>query len=444
VIDTDMHLNLGRIFPQPGIAIVSLSLALITSVSYVVADPRLLSGPRPSATWVLVPALFLAVAASFRFPIHVRHNLKLYMATVPLFVMATCLPPLVAGVLASLAWFAGEMLAREHTGAYVSDMATGAARYWVVVLAASLVAHAGAIPGLPLRLLAGVVVFWVLEALTIPLVVCPINREPPLQVAMAFVRDAGAAEGSQYAVGVLGGLLASQYPWALIVLAIPAGLTYGAFKNAKEMHESTLQMLESMADAVDLRDPYTGGHSRRVAEYTSEILRALGKTGPEMDLVLSAARVHDIGKIGLPDSVLLKDGRLSQEEMALMQTHPEAGAQLLRRYREFSRGIDIVRHHHERWDGNGYPSGLKGPAIPWGARIVAVTDSFDAMTSDRPYRKGMSPEVARGILLDGRGRQWDAEIVDAFIPVLDKGVADRKPVAEPDRARELLSLAPAV
>jgi HD-GYP domain-containing protein (c-di-GMP phosphodiesterase class II) len=145
------------------------------------------------------------------------------------------------------------------------------------------------------------------------------------------------------------------------------------------------------------------------------ILKSLDKTGAEKELVASAARVHDIGKIGLPDSVLLNEGKLNEQEVAIMQTHPDAGAQLLRRYHEFSRGIDIVRHHHERWDGLGYPAGLKGQTIPFGARIVAVADSFDAMTSDRPYRQGMSSEVACGILTAGKGTQWDAEVVDAFI-----------------------------
>ena len=179
-----------------------------------------------------------------------------------------------------------------------------------------------------------------------------------------------------------------------------------------------MQMLESMADAVDLRDPYTGGHSRRVAEHTARILRGLGKGGQEAQLVVSAARVHDIGKIGLADSVLLKDGQLTDEERQVMETHPQAGAQLLRRYGEFARGADIVRHHHERWDGMGYPNQLKGQDIPFGARIVAVADSYDAMTSDRPYRKGMPQAVARKILLEGSGTQWDPEIVKVFLAVL--------------------------
>jgi HD-GYP domain-containing protein (c-di-GMP phosphodiesterase class II) len=176
-----------------------------------------------------------------------------------------------------------------------------------------------------------------------------------------------------------------------------------------------------MADAVDLRDPYTGGHSRRVAEYCAGILRKLELAGPEVDLIIAAARVHDIGKIGVPDEILNKPGRFTDEERAIMETHPDRGADLLARYPDFARGVDIVRHHHESWDGAGYPSKLAGYAIPFGARVIAVADSYDAMTSDRPYRRGMTPTRAVQILREGCGGQWDATIVEAFL----RSIADQ-------------------
>jgi HD-GYP domain-containing protein (c-di-GMP phosphodiesterase class II) len=187
-------------------------------------------------------------------------------------------------------------------------------------------------------------------------------------------------------------------------------------------------MLVNMADTVDLRDPYTGGHSRRVADLTARILGELELHGPEAELIVTAARVHDIGKIGVPDYVLNKPDRLTPEEAAIMQTHSDLGADLLARYRDFARGVAIVRHHHESWDGAGYPQRLKGTAIPFGARVIAVADSFDAMTSDRPYREAMSRERAAAILREGRGKQWDSTIVDAFLrtistPAGEVGVA---------------------
>jgi HD-GYP domain-containing protein (c-di-GMP phosphodiesterase class II) len=195
-------------------------------------------------------------------------------------------------------------------------------------------------------------------------------------------------------------------------------LVYYAFKHAKEASAETRRLLESMADAVDMRDPYVGGHSRRVADLTRAVLREMGKQGPEVELIVTAGRIHDIGKIGIPDAVLQKPCALTVEEQALMSTHPERGADLMARYPEFKHGADIIRHHHESWDGAGYPHRLKGTHIPFGARVIAVVDAYDAMTTDRPYRRGMSREAAAMVLREGRGRQWDPTVVDAFLRVL--------------------------
>jgi HD-GYP domain-containing protein (c-di-GMP phosphodiesterase class II) len=245
--------------------------------------------------------------------------------------------------------------------------------------------------------------------------------ESPRQVIAELIQEGGLAEGAQYLIGVLGALAAMQQVWALALLALPTALVYLAFKRAKEMHDGTRDLLESMADTVDLRDPYTGGHSRRVTDLTIGLLRELRKAGPEVDLIVAAARVHDIGKIGIPDSVLVKPGALTAEERAVIETHAERGADLLQRYPDFARGVEIVRHHHERWDGGGYPHRLKGTEIPFGARVIAVADSFDAMTSDRPYRRALGIDRAAALLREGRGRQWDPVLVDAFL----RSVADR-------------------
>jgi len=142
---------------------------------------------------------------------------------------------------------------------------------------------------------------------------------------------------------------------------------------------------------------------------------------------VAAARVHDIGKIGVPDAVLNKPGQLDPQERSLMETHADHGAELLRRHSGFARGVEIVRHHHESWDGTGYPHRLAGTAIPFGARVLAVADSYDAMTSDRPYRIGMAPQKAAAILRAGRGRQWDAPLVDAFLRSVAADLAESDP-----------------
>jgi len=173
-----------------------------------------------------------------------------------------------------------------------------------------------------------------------------------------------------------------------------------------------------MADTVDLRDMYTGGHSNRVSHLVQQILIQLKVSGPEAKLIEMTARLHDIGKIGIPDMILMKPGTLSVEEMAVMQTHPQKGAELISKYKDFSRGASIILHHHERWDGTGYPARLKGYEIPFGARVLAVADSFDAMTSDRPYRKALTVHQAIQTLLEGRGTQWEPAVVNALVNMI--------------------------
>jgi len=342
--------------------------------------------------------------------------------TVAYYLLAVLVPPPLAALAAGLGALTGELSRRGSSGAYPSDIATEAGRRVLMVLPAALLAQAGGgAAGHPLTVLGAGLVLMALDALTLPLVLAPMSGERPHHTLVAAVRDTALAEGVQYAVGLLGALAALHYPWAVGLLVVPAALVYAALKVMREMHDGTRQLLENMADAVDLRDPYTGGHSRRVTAYSAAILRELGLYGPEVDLIGAAARVHDIGKIGVPDAILNKPGRLTAEERATMEQHPVHGEALLTRYRDFARGVAIVRHHHERWDGTGYPDGLAKMAIPFGARVIAVADSFDAMTSDRPYRRGMPVAQAAAILREGRGAQWDTALVDAFLRTLDLG-----------------------
>jgi HD-GYP domain-containing protein (c-di-GMP phosphodiesterase class II) len=271
---------------------------------------------------------------------------------------------------------------------------------------------AAPIARLPLLLAAGVL--YLGDTLTVALEISAITGERPSRVARMVVREGWLAEAMQYIAGLLGALVAREDAWAIILLLMPVVLVQRLLKLSAEMQDETRALLESMADAVDLRDPYTGGHSRRVTEYAAATLEALNLRGPEVELITAAARVHDIGKIAIPDRILNKPDRLTEEERAEMESHPQRGADFLARYADFRRGVRIVLHHHERIDGNGYPLGLRGDDIPFGARLIAVADAFDAMTSDRPYRKGMSIAQAAGVLSQGSGTQWDSVIVAVF------------------------------
>jgi len=173
--------------------------------------------------------------------------------------------------------------------------------------------------------------------------------------------------------------------------------------------------LEAMGDALDLRDAETEGHSRRVTAYTIALAREMGIAPDELRIIARGAFLHDIGKIATPDRILLKPGKLDVEETEIMRLHCSRGYEMVRKIPFLRDAAEIVYAHQESFDGTGYPRGLRGEAIPVGARIFAVADAFDAMTSDRPYRKGMSCERAREELKRCAGTQFDPRIVEAFL-----------------------------
>ncbi|VWX35313.1 HD domain-containing phosphohydrolase [Exiguobacterium oxidotolerans] len=172
------------------------------------------------------------------------------------------------------------------------------------------------------------------------------------------------------------------------------------------------------AATLDARDPYTAGHSLRVAEYSVEIARAADLPDEQIELLRKSALLHDIGKIGIRDAVLLKEGRLTEEEFDEIKRHPVIGVHILSQVdlpETLQPILPGVKYHHERYDGKGYPEGLTGDAIPLFGRIMAIADAYDAMTSDRPYRKGMPAEQALSILEEGSGTQWDATFTKLFL-----------------------------
>jgi putative nucleotidyltransferase with HDIG domain len=175
-----------------------------------------------------------------------------------------------------------------------------------------------------------------------------------------------------------------------------------------------VEFVQSLASALDARDPYTAGHSRRVSEMSSAAAREMGLPAEAVERVRVGALLHDIGKIGVPDDVLRKPGRLTAEEFALVREHPSIGRRILEGVNGFNPYLGAVELHHENWDGSGYPHGQAGLETPVDARIIHVADAYDAMTTDRPYRCGMSHEEALGRLHDGAGTQFDPEVVRRF------------------------------
>jgi putative nucleotidyltransferase with HDIG domain len=193
-----------------------------------------------------------------------------------------------------------------------------------------------------------------------------------------------------------------------------------------------LNIITILAQAVELRDDYTGGHTNRVSRYAEMLARQLNVSGTDLRWIRLGTPLHDIGKIGIDDAILRKPGPLTPGEFKIMQAHTVKGATFLGTIPELAPVIPIVRSHHERWDGKGYPDGLAGEAIPRLARIVTVADAFDAMTSDRPYRKGMAAEVAFAEIEKQSGKQFDPQCAAGFLalrediaPVMEVGPANR-------------------
>lgn len=232
------------------------------------------------------------------------------------------------------------------------------------------------------------------------------------------------------AIAVLGGLLAFVWvhsPGWSIVLVFPVGIAYLTIKFVYRMETETTEAVRTMATIVDERDHYTYFHSSNVARYAEVLAREMGLPPSEVELIASAAAVHDLGKIGISNKALRKSGPLSAEEWREMKTHPEIGARILSHFRSYRGGVKYVLHHHERWDGKGYPAGLRGEQIPLGARVIAVADAFDAMTTDRPYRRHLSREEAIQRLRDASGTQLDPVAVAHFLRVLEREDFGREP-----------------
>jgi len=183
--------------------------------------------------------------------------------------------------------------------------------------------------------------------------------------------------------------------------------------------DDTESVIFALAKAVDAKDSYTEAHTERVASRARVLGIRLGLTGTELTDLYRGGMIHDIGKIGIPDAILLKPGPLDDAEMAVMRTHPVIGEQIARPLRSAANLLAIIRHHHENVDGTGYPDRLAGEEIPLVARVTAVSDAYDAMVSDRPYRSGMPKAKAREILLAGAGGQWDPDLVALFVEILD-------------------------
>jgi putative nucleotidyltransferase with HDIG domain len=189
---------------------------------------------------------------------------------------------------------------------------------------------------------------------------------------------------------------------------------------AELLEKTHFETIMAFSDALEARDQYTAGHSRRVMEYSKSIGERMRLDKQDIEDLKKSALLHDIGKIGIPDTILKKQGKLTDEEYAIIKSHPETGTAILKNIKSFKHLVPAVFHHHEQFDGEGYPNGIKGKEIPLYARIIAITDTFDAMTSSRSYRNALSFRTALSELERRKGTQFDPDIADIFIEILQE------------------------
>jgi HD superfamily phosphohydrolase YqeK len=250
-------------------------------------------------------------------------------------------------------------------------------------------------------------------------------------------RPIGQLAVGQLAYGMFGLLLAAPWgvigPFSAVLVLMPMLLARWAFEQTRAQQQAHAATIAALCQAVETKDYYTRGHSERVSRGSAMIAQQIGMRPERVGAVRSAGMLHDVGKLGVPTKVLQKPGDLTEEEYAAIQLHPMRGLEIVREIGFLDEALAGIMHHHERMDGTGYPMGLAGEEIPEFARVIAVADSFDSMTSTRSYRAAMSVEEGIAELRRSAGTHFDPEIVEAFISALEqKGWQRPEPVPPPE------------
>lgn len=371
----------------------------------------------PQQQWTEL-ALFIVVAALAEFwtvPTTVQGSLSLSFAVI--YAAAVLFGPCFAALTAGFGSIVADRIARRggvlKTTFNAGQLALAGALTGVAFEVLRADPHPSLTSNAPAYAVAAVA-FVVLNA-TLSNTAIALHGRPFLHQWLRALREGGIFYLAMAPLGALAANAYEQSPWALLYFPLLVWVIYKGFRLFAHLRSDTDRALVVLANTIDQRDTYTYQHSVRVAGYVSQIAARLKLPADDIDLIVSAAHVHDLGKIAIDNRILFKEGLLTDEERRQVNLHPAAGAELAGQFSLYGEGADIIRHHHERWNGTGYPDGLVGEDIPLGARIIAVADVYDAMTSDRPYRRALSHEVAVSELIQGSGTQFDARIVDAFL-----------------------------
>ncbi|MDQ3855461.1 MAG: HD-GYP domain-containing protein [Chloroflexota bacterium] len=373
---------------------------------------------------VLAAVSTALLAAVLAFPFHYAFKMKMSLDTASIFAVTLLFAPGLAMLVVAIGMVLGHVISRRpwDEGLFNTSQAmlqAGVGGALLTLLGWNFNDLLANPPVLLLAALVAAAAMYLVTSLSVALMVAAQSGLSPWLVWRAAASFDAVEHSTQLALGCLVAVVVSAYPWALPLFAFPTLAVFRSGDREVRLRTQTMDAVEALADVVDIRDPYTANHSRRVAEYSREIATELGLAPGQVDLIERAARVHDIGKLVVDIAVLTKEGKLTEEEWEQLRAHPATGAEILSRFPQFALATSYVRHHHERMDGRGYPFGLAGEKIPLGARIIAVADSFDAMASARPYRSGLPMDVVLSQLRKYRGTQWDESAVDALLHLVE-------------------------
>ena len=377
--------------------------------------------PLPRATDPTVLVILFAMAAIPRvWPVHLSTKMKVTADDTATFATALLYGPVVAMLLALASSVVPSRLP-TRTPLYnrLFNAATAVLSLGAAATTFLLFDRDGLVLANPLPVALAAVVNYMIGTWLVDAVVALQLRRNPVASWWPVHRRDIAYHGALYALGALAAIVAGVHPWALALVAGPVALTLLTLRHVARLGQQTRAAIAGLADLIDRRDKYTYGHSQRVARYANRLARHMGLAPSQVELVTEAARLHDLGKVTTPDQVLLKGSGLDERERSVMREHAETGYRLLAELPDFWEGAALVRAHHERADGTGYPLALAGVELPLEASIISVCDAYDAMSSDRVYRRALTWPQIRSELERGRGTQWDARVVDAWLAILE-------------------------
>ncbi|MBW3633331.1 MAG: HD domain-containing protein [Chloroflexi bacterium] len=400
----------------------TLILILITATAFAIAwraDNRVFDTNLLLTAGILMAMIVIAEVLDVAFPQSVM-AFTVSVSAAFAFAAGLTAGPAIGGVVVALAYALDAIIARRQ----LIKIVVNAAGMGLSAIASSALYFALADPGrstigsvqnLLVAVLAAAV-YTLINTGSLALIVAPVMGIGPIEMWRINYGGLHVELLTLVTLGSLIPVLVRENPLSIGLLIVP--LLLGprlAFKGIQQAHYEARFAMEGLANALERRDPYTYQHSIRVTEHVRTILDAMPQIHrPTAEAIIAAAHIHDLGKVGSRDGSLKKPGELSTEERMEIEQHAVIGAEIVNHLEAYKQSADIIRHHHERWDGTGYPDGLEGERIPLGARIIAVADAFDAMTSDRVYRAALQVDVAFAELARGRGTQFDPQIVDLF------------------------------